>query len=103
LHVIEQEWLLLVIAAESLVRIGCNHRVLMTGLLRVLGILVFLLIMISRFVCLLHLLSLHLPLLSFPHIIIISDDTHETLEHRLLLAGAQLIRLFLEFNLYPKL
>ena len=69
----------------------------------ILGLLVFFVIMISGFVSLLHLLSLHLLLLSLPLIIIISDDTHKPLEHRLLLAGAQLIRLLLEFNLYPKL
>ena len=72
-------------------------------LLRVLSIFVFFIIMISRFMSLLRLLSLHLPLLSLPEIIIISDDAHESLEHRLLLAGAELIRLLLEFNLNPKL
>lgn len=80
-----------------------NYRVLMTRLLIILGLLVFFIIMISGFMCLLHLLSLHLPLLCLPLIIIISDDTHEPLEHRLLLAGAQLIRLLLKFNLYSKL
>ena len=60
-------------------------------------------IMISRSVRLLHLLSLHLPLERLPLIIIFSDDAHEPLEHRLLLAGAQLVRLFLKFDLYPKL
>ena len=91
LHVIEQERFLLVIPAESLVMIVFDYRVLMTRLLIILGLLVFFVIMISWFVSLLHLLSLHLLLMSVPLIIIISDNTHESLEHRLLLSGAQLI------------
>lgn len=95
LHVIEEERLLQIITAESLFMIVFNYRILMTMLLRVLSIFVIFIIMISRFMSLLRLLSLHLPLLSLPEIIIISDDAHESLEHRLLLAGAELIRLLL--------
>jgi hypothetical protein len=56
-----------------------DYRVLMTRLLIILGLLVFFVIMISGFVSLLHLLSLHLLFLSLPLIVIISDDTHEPL------------------------